>query len=108
MMKKLVLAACVLAAVACHRRNAPQNMSGRLHISPERITFSRQGTEYYLIDEQHLLSAEIEALRREKRSYNVDADLCISARELTKKHNGGNGFGHLGKYGKAVAVEGLC
>ncbi len=111
-MKEIVLAGCILLAAACSQKvqaDAAQQMKGSVHFSFERAEFVYQNQAYYLAGNSRLLVDEVSRVRAGQNAYNVTLnDVCINGRILTKAQNNGNGFGPLGRYNQAVAVESLC
>lgn len=110
-MEKILLAGCILLACACsHKAQADVvKMKGSVHFSFERAEFVYQNQAYYLTGNSRLLADEVTRIRAGQNAYNVTLnDVCINGRILTKAQNNGNGFGPLGRYNQAVAVESLC
>ncbi|WP_373698759.1 hypothetical protein [Neisseria dentiae] len=110
-MAKILLAGCILLAGACfHKAQADaEQMKGSVHFSFERAEFVYQNQAYYLAGNSRLLADEAARIRAGQNAYNVTLnDVCINGRILTKAQNNGNGFGPLGRYNQAVAVESLC
>lgn len=110
-MKAVLPALGILLAAACsHKAQADTaQMKGSVHFSLERAEFVYQNQAYYLTGNSRLLAGQADRARAAKNAYNVTLNnVCINGRTLTKAQNGGNGFGPLGRYERAVAVESLC
>lgn len=83
-------------------------MTGTVHFSFEEAEFAAQG-KHYFVEKGYGLVFEVQKKRKYSGSYNVTLhNVCIQGKVLTKEQNGGHGFGPLGRYDSAVAVEKLC
>lgn len=108
---KTVLAVFPAAALAACPQPAAETaqLRGTVHFSFEQAELVYQNKLYYLEDSGGLLAARAAAARAAGRAYAVTLnDVCIRGRILSRADNNGSGFGHLGRYGQAVAVESLC
>ncbi|WP_373746195.1 hypothetical protein [Neisseria dentiae] len=83
-------------------------MIGKVHFSFEQAEFTTSEKTFFIISGYSLIR-NVEAKREHSGAYNVTLhNVCINGRILTKAQNNGNGFGPLGRYNQAVAVESLC
>lgn len=104
------------AAEVTHQQKNAENdagsdtvkMTGTVHFSFEEAEFVAQGKNYF-VEKGYGLILEVQKKRKYSGSYNVTLhNVCIQGKVLTKEQNGGHGFGPLGRYDSAVAVEKLC